>query len=79
MTVLWMKNNYITNEFNNFNDWYFVNIGPKLASKIPQLGIEYKNVMPHPNDISFFLSPAEESEVKKMFYNWKTEHLTMIE
>ena len=37
---------------NAFND-YFVNIGPTLASKIPQLGIDYRNFMPQQNNMSF--------------------------
>ena len=55
---------------NAFND-YFVNIGPTLASKIPQLGIDYRNFMPQQNDMSFFLCPAEELEVKKIILQLK--------
>ena len=52
----------IANAFN----YYFVNIGPTLASKIPQLGIDYRNFMPQQNNMSFFLCPGEELEVKKI-------------
>ena len=55
---------------NAFND-YFVNIGPTLASKIPQLGIDYRNFMPQQNNMSFFLCPAEELEVKKIILQLK--------
>ena len=55
---------------NAFND-YFVNIGPTLASKIPQLGIDYRNFMPQQNTMSFFLCPAEELEVKKIILQLK--------
>ena len=51
----------IANVFNG----YFVNIGPTLASKIPQLGIDYRNFMPYQNNMLLFLSPIDESEVKK--------------
>ena len=55
---------------NAFND-YFVNIGPTLASKIPQLGIDYRDFMPQQNNMSFFLCPAEELEVKKIILQLK--------
>ena len=55
---------------NAFND-YFVNIGPTLTSKIPQLGIDYRNFMPQQNNMSFFLCPAEELEVKKIILQLK--------
>ena len=43
----------IANAFNA----YFVNIRPILASKIPDLGIDYRNFMPQQNNMSLFLSP----------------------
>ena len=55
---------------NAFND-YFVNIGPTLASKIPKLGTAYRNFMPQQNNMSFFLCPAEELEVKKIILQLK--------
>ena len=55
---------------NAFND-YFVNIGPTLASQIPDLGINYRKFMPEQNKMSFFLSPTEESEVKKIIAELK--------
>ena len=39
----------IANAFNA----YFVNIGPTLASKIPDLGINYRNFMPHQTKCHF--------------------------
>ena len=57
----------ITNAFND----YFVNNGPTLASKIPQLGIDYRNFMPQQNNMSSFLCPAEELEVKKIILQLK--------
>ena len=57
----------IANAFNA----YFVNIGPTLASKIPDLGINYRNFMPQQNNISFFLSPVDDSEVKKIIAQLK--------
>ena len=53
-----------------FND-YFVNINPTLASKIPDLGIDYRKFMLEQNEMSFFLSPTEESEVKKIIAELK--------
>ena len=55
---------------NAFND-YFVNIGPTLTSQIPDLGINYRKCMPEQNKMSFFLSPTEESEVKKIIAELK--------
>ena len=57
----------IANAFNA----YFVNIGPTLASKIPDLGINYRNFMPHQNNMSFFLSPVNDSEVKNIIAQLK--------
>ena len=45
----------IANAFNNF----FVNIGPILASKIPAMGDQYKSYMPATNDLSMFVTPAQ--------------------
>ena len=50
---------------------YFVNIGPTLASKIPDLGIDYRNFMPQQNNMSLFLSPVNDSEVKKIIVQLK--------
>ena len=57
----------IANAFNA----YFVNIGPTLASKIPDLGINYRKFMPHQNNMSFFLSPVNDSEVKNIIAQLK--------
>ena len=62
--------NYKKSIANAFND-YSVNIGPTLASKIPQLGIDYRNFMPQQNNTSFFLCPVEELEVKKIILQLK--------
>ena len=55
----------------NAFDAYFVNIGPTLASKIPDLGIDYRNCMPQQNNMSLFLSPVNDSEVKKIIAQLK--------
>ena len=47
--------NYKKSIANAFNA-YFVNIGPTLASNIPNLGINYRSFMPQQDDLSFFLS-----------------------
>ena len=52
----------IANAFNNF----FVNIGPKLASKIPVMGEQFKSYMSTTNDISMFVAPVSEQEMKKL-------------
>ena len=52
----------IANAFNNF----FVNIGPTLAAKIPNVGYHYQNFMHCSNSASFFSTPVEENEVKKI-------------
>ena len=52
----------IANAFNN----YFVNIGPTLASNIPDQGLEYRSYMPSGNDISMFLTPVSAPEVKNI-------------
>ena len=57
----------IANAFNA----YFVNIGPTLAAKIPDLGINYRNFMPQQNNMSFFLSPDDDWEVKKIIAQLK--------
>ena len=56
----------IANAFNA----YFVNIGPTLACKIPDLGINYRNFMPQQN-MSFFLSPVNDSEVNDIIAQLK--------
>ena len=58
----------IANAFNV----YFVNFGPTLASKIPDLGMNYRNFMLQQNNMSFFLGPVDDSEVKKLLHSWKT-------
>ena len=52
----------IANAFNNF----FVNIGPTLASKIPVMVDQFKSYMPATNDISMFVAPVSEPEMKKL-------------
>ena len=52
----------ITDDFNN----YFVNIGPILASNIPDQGLEYRSYMPSGNEFSMFLTPASRPEVEKL-------------
>ena len=67
MAVFWMIKKSIANAFNA----YCVNIGPTLASKIPDLGINYRNVMPQQNNMSFFLRPVNDSEVKNIIAQLK--------
>ena len=57
----------IANAFNNF----FVNIGPTLAAQIPKIGYHYQNFMPCSNSASFFSTPVEENEVKKIINQLK--------
>ena len=57
----------IANVFNK----YFVNIGPKLAYQIPDLGINYRNCMPLQISLSIVLIPIEESEAKEIFAQLK--------
>ena len=57
----------IANAFNV----YFVNFGPTLASKIPDLGMNYRNFMLQQNNMSFFLGPVDDSEVKKIIAQLK--------
>ena len=52
----------IANAFNN----YFVNIGPTLASNIPDQGLEYRSYMPSGNEFSMFLT-----QVKKIIAHLK--------
>ena len=55
----------MANAFNN----YFVNVGPTLASKIPDQPVDYSRYMSPPNACSLFLTPASESEVRRMITN----------
>ena len=48
---------------NNFND-YFVNVGPKLADKIPPSNVNFSSYLPASNQDSIFLDPITENEVK---------------
>ena len=57
----------------NAFDAYFVNTGPTLASKIPDLGINYRNFTPQQNNMSFFLSPVNDLEVKNIIAQLKDE------
>jgi len=52
----------ISNDFNDF----FVNIGPKLASKIKSNGKKYYDYMKNPVQDSFFMSPITEEEIIKI-------------
>ena len=50
---------------NDFND-FFVNIGPKLASKINSTGKEYHEYLKHSIEKSVFLSPVIDDEIIKI-------------
>lgn len=51
---------------NNFNE-YFVNVGPKLADKIPPSSVNFSSYLPASNQDSIFLDPITEYEVKIEF------------
>ena len=55
----------ISNKFNN----YFINIGPTLASQIPDTGTNYKKFLPNNNTNSIFLSPVNHDEIKNNILN----------
>ena len=55
----------IANAFDN----YFVNVGPTLASKIPDQPVDFSSYMLLPNECSLFLTPASETEVKRIITN----------
>ena len=65
-----MKNSYImitdpeaiADGFNN----YFVNIGPTLASKIPNSNLSHRRFLPENLNFSLFLEPANEMEIKNI-------------
>ena len=57
----------IANAFNN----YFDNIGPTLASNIPDQGLQYRLYMPSRNEFSMFLTPVSVLEVRKIIGNFK--------
>ena len=50
---------------NDFND-FFVNIGPKLASKINSTGKKYHEYLKDPIEKSVFLSPVIDDEIIKI-------------
>ena len=50
---------------NNFND-FFVNVGPTLASKIPNNGVDPLSYMNTRNENSIFLEPVNATEVSKI-------------
>ena len=54
--------NKIANEFNDF----FVNIGPKLASKIQNAGKQYYKYLNDSNKRSIFMKPIVEDEILKI-------------
>ena len=52
----------ISNGFNN----YFVNIGPTLASKIPNNNVSHRRFLPENLNFSLFLEPTNETEVNNI-------------
>ena len=52
----------IANGFNN----YFVNIGPTLASKIPNSNLSHRRFLPENLDFPLFLEPTNETEIKNI-------------
>ena len=66
----------ITNAFNN----YFVNIGPKLASKIEKLpNQDYSHFMGNRNESSMFLSPITENDLLEVVKNFKPKNSKDLE
>ena len=52
----------IADGFNN----YFVNIGPTLASKIPNSNLSHRQFRPEILNFSLFLEPTNEMEIKNI-------------
>ena len=52
----------IADGFNN----YFVNIGPTLASKIPNNNLSHRKFLPQNLNLSLFLEPTNEMEIKNI-------------
>ena len=57
----------ISDQFNEF----FINIGPNLAKKIPQIGIDPLHYMGSPEPHSIFLSPVTAIEINNKIVNLK--------
>ena len=57
----------ISDGFNN----YFVNIGPTVASKIPNNNISYRRFLPENLKLSLFLEPTDETEIKNIINKLK--------
>ena len=57
----------ISDGFNN----YFVNIGPTLASKIPNNNISHRRFLPENLNFSLFLEPTDETEIKNIINKLK--------
>ena len=57
----------ISDGFNN----YFVNIGPTLASKIPNNIISHRRFLPKNLNFSLFLEPTDETEIKNIINKLK--------
>ena len=53
-----------------FND-FFINIGPNLASKIPNTNSDFKNYLPQANTNSIYLEPITEYELEKIILSLK--------
>ena len=57
----------ISDGFNN----YFVDIGPTLASKIPNNNISHRRFLPENLNFSLFLEPTDETEIKNIINKLK--------
>ena len=57
----------IADGFNN----YFVNIGPTLASKIPENNLSHRQFLPDSIEPSLFLKPTNELEIKNVISRLK--------
>ena len=58
---------------NVFND-YFVDIGPNLASNIPDSSIHYSDFLKDPNPYSIYFTPTDEVEIAGIIRELKNKH-----
>ena len=69
-----MHNNRVITDPKAFSDAFnnhFVNIGPTLASKIPNNNISHRRFLPENFNFSLFLEPTDETEIKNIINKLK--------
>ena len=69
-----MHNNNLITDPKSFADGfnnYFVNIGPTLASKIPESNLSHRQFLPDSIEPSLFLKPTNELEIKNVISCFK--------